>query len=59
VKPLDRDLALAVSDEDYVLTRKPVPAPQGFELVTRAECGRSMHPPPGVERRRSAERLRR
>jgi hypothetical protein len=35
-KPLEIDLARAVSDEDYVLVRKPVPAPQGFELVTRA-----------------------
>jgi hypothetical protein len=36
VKPLELDLARAVSDEDYLLVRKPVPAPQGFELVTRA-----------------------
>jgi hypothetical protein len=36
VKPLEFDLARAISDEDYVLVRKPLPAPQGFELVTRA-----------------------
>ena len=36
VKPLEFDLERAVSDEDYVLVRKPGPAPRGFELVTRA-----------------------
>jgi hypothetical protein len=36
VKPLDFDLERAVSDEDYVLVRKPVRAPPSFELVTRA-----------------------
>jgi hypothetical protein len=36
VRPLEIDFARAVSDEDYVLTRKPAPEPPGFELVTRA-----------------------
>jgi hypothetical protein len=36
VRPLEIDLARAVSDEDYVLTRTPAPEPPGFELVTRA-----------------------
>jgi hypothetical protein len=36
LKPLGIDLGRAVSDEDYVLVRKPVPAPQGFQLVARA-----------------------
>jgi len=35
VRPLELDLARAVSDEDYVLTRQPAPDPPGFELVTR------------------------
>ena len=36
VRPLELDLARAVSDEDYVLTRQPAPDPPGFALVTRA-----------------------
>jgi len=52
VKPLEFDLARAVSDEDYVLVRKPLPAPRGFELVTRAGMWSLYAPPPGVERER-------
>lgn len=35
LRPLELDVALAVSDEDYVLTRD-APGPAGFELVARA-----------------------
>ena len=36
VKPLELDLARAVSDEDYVLVREPGPQPQGFHPVAQA-----------------------
>lgn len=36
VRPLELDVARAVSDEDYILTYDPGPPPEGFELVTRA-----------------------
>ena len=36
VKPLELDLARAVSDEDYVLVRKPGPEPTGFQPVAHA-----------------------
>jgi hypothetical protein len=36
VRPLELDLARAVSDEDYVLTRQPAPDPPGFDLLKRA-----------------------
>jgi hypothetical protein len=35
-KPLELDVARAVSDEDYILMHKPDAQPQGFELVARA-----------------------
>jgi hypothetical protein len=36
LKPLQLDIARAVSDEDYVLVRKPGPRPAGFHLVAQA-----------------------
>jgi len=35
-RPRELDVALAVSDEDYVLTGSPWPPPEGFGLVARA-----------------------
>jgi hypothetical protein len=35
-RSLELDLKRAVSDEDYVLVRKPGPQPPGFALVARA-----------------------
>jgi hypothetical protein len=35
-KRLEQDVTRAVSDEDYVLVRKPGPQPRGFEVVARA-----------------------
>jgi hypothetical protein len=35
-RPLETDVTRAVSDEDYVLVRKPGPQPKGFEVVARA-----------------------
>ena len=36
VKPLELDLTRAVSDEDYVLVRKPGPQPKGFRAAAHA-----------------------
>ncbi len=36
VRPLQLDIARAVSDEDYVLVRQPGPRPMGFDLVAQA-----------------------
>ncbi|TMB14099.1 MAG: hypothetical protein E6J65_24000 [Deltaproteobacteria bacterium] len=36
VKPLQLDVARAVSDEDYVLVRNPGPRPRGFRRVAQA-----------------------